>query len=531
MANTPPGNPSSLNGSQLVHQSPPLSIDPSTQLQNLNNNWPSAIDGIHPLSMHASMASNKFLSHMDANGNIWPPQLIPESYIVENVSDPYSYSMYDQSLASLPILHPESKIVNNSAESNNHHAIPQHLIPQFFPPIGHTDAVFGFSQKENMAPSNGVNRLQSPFHIPRTAQIEDYSIAFKDGSKPPYSYASLIAQAILSSDAKKLTLSSIYEWITSQYPYYHNQLNGWQNSIRHNLSLNKCFIKIPRCDSDCGKGAFWGIDPNYLHLFENGYLKKKRARTTEENAGLSQSKSMATNAYHHPIYINRQQQLYQSQSGFFMNDVYPISQTYQTIQNPHLHQGVSVRSKSTRSKRKQSVVKSADKTPKRRASITILDSSKGMGPTDVKPTGLYLQQNGPYMGSSEYFIPPQMDLRQFPLQPSCGLYTASSSMFHNPSSSPRKMSCPAVFSNHGASLGVSSPAQMSSANLYDMVACNKNDIENWMLSNPNIMPQASEEAPFTTKYQVMNSQCQQLFLSSSLDGVDSALSFVPPEKF
>ncbi|KAG0216482.1 Pre-rRNA-processing protein fhl1 [Mortierella sp. GBA43] len=129
--------------------------------------------------------------------------------------------------------------------------------------------------------------------LKRDAQSVDSMEAteYSKDTKPPFSYASLIAQAINSTQERRLTLNGIYQYITQHYPYYQMAHNGWQNSIRHNLSLNKAFVKVPRSDSEPGKGAFWTIDQSCESQFANGVYKRNRRMVTTKPAGAAGGRS------------------------------------------------------------------------------------------------------------------------------------------------------------------------------------------------------------------------------------------------
>lgn len=135
------------------------------------------------------------------------------------------------------------------------------LSPELSSPIAPTRAKK--QKSDGGSRSNGNLTIDELLH-----SLEQRRINCDMNSKPPYSYATLIGLAILQSLDGKLTLSQIYNWISVHFPYYKQKDAGWQNSIRHNLSLNEAFIKTEKsCD---GKGHFWEVKSGYETKFFKG---------------------------------------------------------------------------------------------------------------------------------------------------------------------------------------------------------------------------------------------------------------------
>ncbi|KAI8330375.1 fork head domain-containing protein [Chlamydoabsidia padenii] len=154
--------------------------------------------------------------------------------------------------------------------------------------------------------------------------------------RPPFSYSSLIAQAILEAENERLTLREIYQWIVLKYPslYGANDI-GWQNTIRHNLSLNRCFKKIPKKDSETstkGKGGYWTIDPNHMMKFKNGAFARGssstlRRKSTNNNNSSSSNTTDRDNTKGTSFIMEQQQQeqeLVHSRPSVYLTQEQPL---------------------------------------------------------------------------------------------------------------------------------------------------------------------------------------------------------------
>uniref|UniRef100_UPI0037E75830 hepatocyte nuclear factor 3-beta-like n=1 Tax=Semicossyphus pulcher TaxID=241346 RepID=UPI0037E75830 len=167
-----------------------------------------------------------------------------------------------------------------------------HMNAHYVNPAGvsHHSMPAGVSQSALSPPPYGSVPVLSPVYGPacgvRPREPKPPYRRSYTHAKPPYSYISLITMAIQQSGSKMLTLNEIYQWITDLFPFYRQNQQRWQNSIRHSLSFNDCFIKVARLPDRPGKGSFWALHPDSGNMFENGcYLRRQKRFKTGKKAG------------------------------------------------------------------------------------------------------------------------------------------------------------------------------------------------------------------------------------------------------
>ncbi|XP_069499931.1 forkhead box protein P1 isoform X6 [Ambystoma mexicanum] len=121
-------------------------------------------------------------------------------------------------------------------------------------PVTQGPSVITTTSMHNVTPIR--RRYSDKYNVPISSDIAQNQEFYKNAEvRPPFTYASLIRQAILESPEKQLTLNEIYNWFTRMFAYFRRNAATWKNAVRHNLSLHKCFVRVENV-----KGAVWTVD-------------------------------------------------------------------------------------------------------------------------------------------------------------------------------------------------------------------------------------------------------------------------------
>lgn len=150
-----------------------------------------------------------------------------------------------------------------------------------------TDVSFMSSDSSSLPSFNNISEVSSkPYgasHLSYSSKYspQKFSSTCQESSpqfpKPIYSYSILIFMALKNSKTGSLPVSEIYSFMTEHFPYFKTAPDGWKNSVRHNLSLNKCFEKVENKNgSSSRKGCLWALNPAKVEKMQEELHKWRR---------------------------------------------------------------------------------------------------------------------------------------------------------------------------------------------------------------------------------------------------------------
>ncbi|XP_008492076.1 forkhead box protein N4 [Calypte anna] len=148
-------------------------------------------------------------------------------------------------------------------------------------PLPHSQQVFALAQNTQQCHPAAIYNTsygsQPHYPQPRLAPHSAQELHPKHYPKPIYSYSCLIAMALKNSKTGSLPVSEIYSFMKEHFPYFKTAPDGWKNSVRHNLSLNKCFEKVEnKLSGTSRKGCLWALNPAKIDKMEEEMQKWKR---------------------------------------------------------------------------------------------------------------------------------------------------------------------------------------------------------------------------------------------------------------
>ncbi|KAF7257729.1 hypothetical protein EG68_04723 [Paragonimus skrjabini miyazakii] len=271
-------------------------------------------------------------SHFSSNSHYQKPEELNFDYPRQSVSHPFNILPpdieHDHSIRPYPLytnfVKSDSTIKNFSAEHPHmSDALPMRTENSKFRPVATTS--MSILQHGNVSDSSSSPHQPSTEsdHVLRTS-----SYGYDSSNKPPFSYITLIVSAMSSKPSKQITLSEIYAWIMSTFAYYRKNTRRWQNSIRHALSFNDCFIKVPRPTGEAGKGSYWTVHPLAVDMFENGSSMRRNRKFVDGSR-------VRSNRLNRRISIGKTRQLMQNSSEMAFQTYCPEEHTANDLAWPN----------------------------------------------------------------------------------------------------------------------------------------------------------------------------------------------------
>ncbi|KAM4573893.1 forkhead box protein P4-like [Odontesthes bonariensis] len=144
---------------------------------------------------------------------------------------------------------------------------PARVSPQSLDSVSSASQGCGGESPTRALCSGAIRRRHHPLIFSLSSENE-YELYKNTDVRPPFTYATLIRQAIMEASGMQLTLNEIYNWFTRTFAYFRRNAATWKNAVRHNLSLHKCFVRVENV-----KGAVWTVD-------EEEYQRRRSQKVT-----------------------------------------------------------------------------------------------------------------------------------------------------------------------------------------------------------------------------------------------------------
>ena len=229
---------------------------------------------------------------------------IEEQSMSWSLMDESPKSNMDRRLASTPVSGGEESSGYLSATDMDSSSYLSQISSQPVSPIQ-------FNASRPSTPDVGNEQVTETRNVANKETEEKKSDENKPNKKPAETYVSMIAKAMLANSLQRMSLSDLYSKIEELFPYYKTSTITWRNAVRHNLSINECFVKAGRADS--GRGFYWTIHPSCVEVFRSGKYKRRDARRRVQNltrigtVNVTPFTPMTVNTCQHPVDINEYQ--------------------------------------------------------------------------------------------------------------------------------------------------------------------------------------------------------------------------------